>query len=71
MKNFRKMETAHLYATKLGLMIEVAVAAFIFIFAAQVTILFTTSASGSTIAPDFINYFRITCLFYPFVAFGM
>ncbi|MBA3046195.1 MAG: MATE family efflux transporter [Candidatus Thermoplasmatota archaeon] len=71
MKNFNKMETAHLYATKLGLTLEVAVAAFIFIFAAQVTLLFTASASGSAIAPDFINYFRITCLFYPFVAFGM
>ncbi len=70
-KNYDKLDKGHNYAIKLGTMIEIVVALFIFIFAAQIASVFTQSADASRIAPDLVLYFQITAIFYPGVAFGM
>jgi putative MATE family efflux protein len=70
-RRYRKLEKAHSYAVFLGLKIELVMAAFIFLFAAQITAVFTLSPDTVRIAPHLIEYFKLTALFYPGVAFGM
>jgi putative MATE family efflux protein len=70
-KDYDKLNMGHNYAVKLGTMIEIVVAAFIFIFAAGITFVFTQSPDTVRIAPDLVQYFQITAIFYPGVAFGM
>lgn len=70
-RDFKKAETAHTYAIKLGLLIESAVAAFTFIFAPQIAAVFTQTEEAAHIAPDLIHFLRVICIFYPSVSFGM
>ena len=70
-KRYDKLDSAYLYAIKVGLYIEIVVAIFIFIFAGLITGVFTHAPGTMRIAPDLVTYFQITCLFYPGVAFGM
>ena len=71
MGKFRRMEIALNHAIKIGLAIEVLVAATIFILAGPITAVFTQSETGAHIAPDLVRYFQITWLFLPGVALGM
>lgn len=70
-RDIDKLNMGHNYAVKLGTMIEVVVAVFIFIFAAGITFVFTRSPDTIRIADDLVLYFQITAIFYPGVAFGM
>lgn len=71
MRKYRRMEIALNYSIKIGLIIEIAVAAAIFILAVPITAVFTQSEGAKQIAPDLIRYFQITWLFLPGVALGM
>ncbi len=66
-----KVNIAHLYATKIGVLIEAAIAVATFIFAPQIAAMFTQSESAAHIAPDLIIFLRIVSLFYVGVPFGM
>jgi len=66
-----KVSIAHLYATKIGVLIEAAIAVVTFIFAPQIAAVFTQSESTAHIAPDLIIFLRIVSLFYAGVPFGM
>lgn len=70
-RRYKKLEKAHSYSVFLGLKIELVMAAFIFFFAAQITAVFTMSPDTMRIAPHLVEYFKLTALFYPGVAFGM
>jgi len=70
-RDFDNLNTALMYAIKIGLIIEVVVALFIFLFAEPITSVFTQSSDAARISSDLIVYFRISCIFYPAVAFGM
>jgi putative MATE family efflux protein len=71
MRKFGRMEIALDYAIKIGLAIELAVAAVILFFAAPITAVFTQSESAGHLAPDLVRYFQITWIFLPGVALGM
>lgn len=70
-KDIKKLETAYLYAIRLGFLIELLVALFIFIFAPQITYLFTYSKGTEGLIDTLVRALRILVVFLPFVPFGM
>jgi Na+-driven multidrug efflux pump len=70
-RDFEKADTAHKYATKLGLLTETGVAILTFAFAQQIAAAFTQTEASAHIAPDLAHFLRIICIFYPTVSLGM
>lgn len=70
-QSFEKLKITHLYAVKIGFMMEAVIAAATFIFAPQIAAIFTQSEGAAHIASDLTFFFRIMCIFYPSLSFGM
>ncbi|WP_334100810.1 MATE family efflux transporter [Thermotoga petrophila] len=70
-RNGEKLETAHLYAVKLGFFVGLAVMFTILIFAPYIARLFTYSQEGEKLYSDLVKALRILSLFLPGVPFGM
>jgi putative MATE family efflux protein len=70
-KNINKLKISYFYSIKLGLIIATIAGVITFIFAPQITAVFTTGEGSERIADDLILFLRVICLFYPGVAFGM
>ena len=68
---FEKIDTAHIYALKIGIIIETSIAVVTFIFAPVITAAFTQSADTARLGNDITTFLRIICIFYPATAFGM
>lgn len=66
-----KLKTAFTYAVKVGLFIELTVGAVIFIFAEQLSHIFTYSEDAAHILDELVSFLHIMCLFYPMVPLGM
>jgi putative MATE family efflux protein len=66
-----KLKISFYYAIKVGLIIATCVAIITYIFAPQITMVFTYSEGTAEIADDIQTFLQIICLFYPGVAFGM
>ncbi len=69
--DIKKLDTAYMYAIKIGFLIEVGVALFTYAFAPWITMMFTYSQGAERIANDLTTFLRTITMFYPFVAFGM
>jgi putative MATE family efflux protein len=69
--SFEKVEITHIYAIKIGLVIEMIIAAATFVFAPQIAAIFTQAEGAAHIAPDLTTFLRIVCIFYPTVSLGM
>jgi len=70
-RSFDKVNFVHLYATKLGLIIESVIGVATFILAPQIAAIFTQAEGMAHIASELTFFIRIICLFYPSVSFGM
>ena len=70
-RDYYKLDVAHMYALKIGIIIETSIAVVTFIFAPVITAAFTQSADTARIGNDITNFLRIVCIFYPATAFGM
>jgi len=71
-RTFEKVDIAHVYAVKIGLIIETSIAVATFIFAPVIAAAFTQSAdTPARIGDDIITFLRIICLYYPTTALGM
>lgn len=70
-RDYQKLDTAYLYAIKVGVTIELAVALISFVLAPQIAWLFTMTEEAVRIRADLIILLRIMCLFYPAISFGM
>ncbi|MBP1661986.1 MAG: family drug/sodium antiporter [Thermoplasmatales archaeon] len=70
-KEYKKLDIAHLYALKIGILIETAIAIATFIFAPLITLAFTTSPDMVHLGDDITTFLRIICIYYPATAFGM
>jgi putative MATE family efflux protein len=70
-RNGEKLETAHLYAVKLGFFVGLTVMVAILIFAPYIAKLFTYSQEGERLYNDLVKALRILSLFLPGVPFGM
>jgi len=70
-REYIKLDIAHLYALKIGILIETAIAIATFIFAPVITLAFTTSPDMAHLGDEITTFLRIICIYYPATAFGM
>ncbi len=70
-KDYNKLDIAYMYAIKIGLIVEVIIAALTFIFAEQIAMVFTQSGDAARIRDDLTRFFRIICIFYPGAVLGI
>ncbi|MCD6551001.1 MATE family efflux transporter [Thermotoga sp.] len=70
-RNGEKLETAHLYAVKLGFFVGLMVTTTILIFAPFIAKAFTYSQEGERLYGELVKALRILSLFLPSVPFGM
>ena len=70
-KKFDQLNIAHIFATKMGLCIEICFAILIFLLAPYITKIFTWSDTTMSIADDITHLMRVMCFFFPAVAGGM
>jgi Na+-driven multidrug efflux pump len=70
-RDYYKLDIAHMYALKIGIIIETSIAVVTFIFAPVITAAFTQSTDTARISNDITTFLRIVCIFYPATAFGM
>jgi len=70
-REYKKLDIAHLYALKIGILIETAIAIATFIFAPVITLAFTTSPDMAHLEDEITTFLRIICIYYPATAFGM
>ncbi|PLV55548.1 MATE family efflux transporter [Thermotoga sp. SG1] len=70
-RNGEKLETAHLYAVKLGFFIGLVVMLAILVFAPFIAKAFTYSQEGESIYSELVRALRVLSLFLPGVPFGM
>jgi putative MATE family efflux protein len=68
---YKKLDIAHLYALKIGIIIETSIAIVTFIFAPVITLAFTVSSDIAHLGNDITTFLRIIYIFYPATAFGM
>lgn len=66
-----KLRIAYIYSLKLGFIIALATSLLTWIFAPQITLLFTYSPESAHIAPGMIAFLQVMCFFYIFVPPGM
>lgn len=70
-QEYKKLDIAHLYALKIGILIETSIAIVTFVFAPAITLAFTTSPDMVHLGDEITTFLRIICIFYPATAFGM
>jgi len=70
-REYGKIRVVHQYATTIGVIIALATSALTYLFAPQITALFTYSPESAYLIPGFIIFFQTMCLFYPFAPLGM
>jgi len=66
-----KINTAFIYALKIGVVIEISIAIATFLLSLQITAMFTQAEATARIADDLVVFLKIMCLFYPVAAFGI
>ncbi len=70
-KDMEKLKEAYIYAVKIGTLIGLLTGAVIWMFAPQLTYLFTYSSGSAPLAPGIIMFLRYIVLYFPAVASGM
>ena len=70
-REYGKLTVAFHYAIRLGVVIELFVAATVFLLAPQIAAMFSTGEGGERIQDDIEDFLRIIVIFFPFTAFGM
>jgi putative MATE family efflux protein len=70
-KDYAKLRTAFYYALKLGIVVEVGVSVALYVFAPQISAVFTAGPDGERIFDDVVLMLQILSWHFPFVAFGM
>ena len=69
--DYKKLNTAYMYAIKIGLAIELVVGLLTLVFAPQIAGLFTMAEETVRIRADLIIFLRLMCIHYPITAFGI
>lgn len=66
-RNKEKLKTAYLYSIKSGALLELFIALIIFLFAKEISSIFTYSRESIRISDELIRFLRISTLFYLFL----
>ena len=70
-RSFEKVSIAHLYAVKIGFLMETVIAVATFIFAPQIAAVFTHAEEAARIASGLTTFLRIISFYHPTISFGM
>ena len=70
-KDFKKAQSALLYAISIGFIVETVIAVIVYFFAPNIAAVFTQTENAARIGPEMTRLLRIMTVFYPTVAFGM
>jgi Na+-driven multidrug efflux pump len=70
-RDFAKAKTAYFYALKMGVLVELILAAAMILFAQQITWIFTWSEESELLVPELVKFLRILWVLLPTVPFGM
>ncbi|WP_406661528.1 MATE family efflux transporter [Methanolobus sp. ZRKC3] len=70
-RSFKKIDFIHIYATKIGFLIELVISLFTYFLAPQIAHIFTMSENAAHITDELIVLLRILCIFYPMISLGM
>jgi len=70
-QDYRKLNEAHLYAVKIGILVEVIMAALTFFLAPYIATLFTLTSEGLRIRSDLVVFLQTMCLYYPTTSLGI
>jgi putative MATE family efflux protein len=70
-KAYAKLDSAYMYAMRIGVVIELVMASITYILAPHIAWLFTMTQESIRIRADLIHFLRIMCIFYPAVSPGM
>ena len=70
-RDYDKLKTSFIYSIKFGLVLSLILGAIVFIFAPQIALLFSYSASTAYLTAEIAFALRILCLFLIFVPFGI
>ncbi len=70
-RNAEKLGMGYMYGIKLGTLIGLVTGTVIWIFAPQLTYMFTYSEASASLAPGIIDFLRWIVLYFPVVASGM
>ncbi|MBE0478442.1 MATE family efflux transporter [Candidatus Aerophobetes bacterium] len=70
-KDKEKLNTAYIYAIKIGILMALSVAISVILFSSQVAYMFTYAEGTARISDDLVNFFRWTAAFYPTIPLGM
>ncbi|UCH89303.1 MAG: MATE family efflux transporter [Thermoplasmata archaeon] len=70
-KDYEKLKIAFYYSLKVALVIGIISAVATFVFAPQITAVFTQAEDTARISDDLVLFFMIECIFYPGAAAGI
>jgi len=70
-RDYRNVKISYLYALKAGVLAEGVLSLVTFLFASQITWIFTWSKESARIVNDLIVFLRVVSILYPTAAFGM
>ncbi len=70
-RDLENIRISYFYSIKIGVLTEIALALIIFLFARQITWLFTWSKESELLINDLVQFLRITWVLLPTVAVGM
>jgi putative MATE family efflux protein len=69
--DYKKVEISYMFALKAGVLVESVLALLTFLFASQITWIFTWSEETVRIIDDLTQFLRVVWILFPTVAFGM
>jgi putative MATE family efflux protein len=70
-RHFEKFPIIHSFSILLGIGIAIAISILTWVFASQISFIFTYSAEGAHLAPAIASFLATMCIFYPFVPPGI
>ncbi len=69
-KRYRDLSVSYHYASKVGIGVAVLTALLTFVFAPEISVIFTYSPETASLAPSITAFLRVMCLFYIFMPPG-
>lgn len=70
-RDYEKLSVTYTFALQVGLVISIAISAITWLFAPQISSIFTYTAGSAYLAPTIALFLRVMCFFYPAVPLGI
>ncbi|HRW81828.1 MAG TPA: MATE family efflux transporter [Methanothrix sp.] len=70
-KAFQKIEVAHLYSVKAGILVALLLSGATYMFAPQIAAVFSSSEASADLGPDIVTFLRVMAFFYPAIPLGI